>query len=205
MRTRTRTLIAALALTAATAFVTTRIVDAQQGEKAPAQPIDVAEMMAKQMKLATPGPEHAEIMKGAGKWLLTYKFRMAPDQPWMESKGTMERKPILDGRWLMDEQQGDMMGMIIKSIGLFGYDNMAGEYVSLWVDSMSTWPITARGKQNKDGTIEMKGTMVDAIGSRPFRMLIRGKSPDEAEIEMYDTIPPQGDVLVMTIIAKRAK
>jgi hypothetical protein len=70
---------------------------------------------------------------------------------------------------------------------------------------MSTWWITSSGKESADGSIEMKGTMIDVAGERPFRMVIRGKSDDLHEVEMYDTIPPSGEVKVMTITSKRKK
>jgi hypothetical protein len=68
---------------------------------------------------------------------------------------------------------------------------------------MSTWWVTSRGKENAGGEVEMKGTMVDIAGERPFRMVIKHTGPDTYERELYDTIPPHGDVQVMAISAKR--
>jgi len=82
---------------------------------------------------------------------------------------------------------------------------MKKEYISLWADSMSTWWVMSRGKKAADGTIEMKGTMVDVAGERPFRMVIRAQGDDLNEVEMYDTIPPAGEVQVMGITSRRKK
>jgi hypothetical protein len=98
-----------------------------------------------------------------------------------------------------------MMGMPMEGINILGYDNMKKEYTSLWADSMSTWWIASSGKESADGSIEMKGTMIDVAGERPFRMVIREKSDDLHEVEMYDTIPPAGEVKVMAITSKRKK
>jgi hypothetical protein len=47
--------------------------------------------------------------------------------------------------------------------------------------------------------------MVDVAGERPFRMVMHPKGDDLAEVEMYDTIQPAGEVKVMTITSKRKK
>lgn len=199
---------AGLALVCGTALVTSQVVRAQQKQdkKTEAAPEGMdAEMLAKMMALGTPGPEHKELMADAGKWEETYKMRMGPDAPWTESKGTSEAKPLLDGRYLMQNTSGDMMGMQFHGIQIIGFDNMSKEYIALWMDSMSTWWVTTRGKKDKDGKLEMKGTMVDIAGSRPFRMVMQRKGPDLNEVAMYDTIPGKGEIEMMTIVSKRVK
>jgi hypothetical protein len=86
---------------------------------------------------------------------------------------------------------------------ILGYDTMAGEYTSLWFDNWSTWAIPSRGKRQADGAIHYKGDMLDAMGQRPFRILVRWQGDDAFECEMYDTIPPAGDTLVMKMRGKR--
>ena len=162
-------------------------------------------MMEKMMKLAEPGEAHAALAKEAGTWDLHLKFRMSPDMPWMETDGKAEKKSILGGRYLQEEVSFSMMGMPMQGMQITGYDNNKQEYISFWADTGSTWWVTARGKKAADGTLELKGTMVDVAGERPYRMVIKSRGPDEAEVEMYDTIPPKGDVLVMTISEKRKK
>jgi hypothetical protein len=114
------------------------------------------EMMAKMMKLATPGPEHKELMKMAGQWEEDYKMRMSPDMDWMEFKGTSESKPLLGGRYIMMTTKFSMMGMPMEGFQILGYDNMKQEYTSFWADSMSTWWVTSRGKKDANGTIDLK-------------------------------------------------
>jgi hypothetical protein len=176
-----------------------------KAQKAEPPKMDPAAMMAKMMELATPGAPHAELAKRAGSWTTHFKMRMDPNGPWEEFDGTTEAKPILDGRYLEEDVTFSMMGMPMHGMQILGYDNMTGEYISLWADSMSTWWTTSSGKKDAKGAIDFKGTMVDAGGTRPFRMLVRNKGDDETEGEMYDTIPPQGEVLVMTITSKRKK
>jgi hypothetical protein len=167
--------------------------------------MDPAAMMAKMTELATPGAAHKELAKKVGVWADHYKMRMDPAGPWQEWDGTCEYKSVLGGRYVQQDVSASMMGMPYQAVQILGYDNMSGEYTSFWMDTMSTWSIVARGKKGADGKIEMKGTMVEVAASRPFRMVIDDKSADETVIEMYDTIPPKGDVLTMTITSKRKK
>lgn len=160
------------------------------------------EAMAKMMELATPGPEHQALMKMQGTWDQIYKMRWAPDQPWQETTGTAVAKPILGGRYIQEDVKFTVMGMPMEGMNILGYDNMNGEYTSIWGDSMSTWTVTSRGKADKNGKITMKGTMSDIAGTRPFRMIITPQGDRASNVEMYDTIDGN-EILVMTIDGKK--
>ncbi len=208
MKNLTRNLAAATLLVAGTALVTTQVVGASTAPSAPQDqghdmPGMDPEMMAKMMALATPGKEHAAIMERAGEWSIDYKFRMSPQMPWMEAKGTGSAKPILDGRYLMEEHRFEMMGMPMHGILLLGYDNEAKESISLWMDTTSTWWVEARGQTNAAGVSEMRGTMKDVAGKRPYRMKVMPPAADgSVEHEMYDTIDGK-EVHVMSYTARR--
>lgn len=174
-------------------------------QPAAGQELDMAQMMAEMQRLGTPGPEHEALMKDAGAWDNTYRFRMSPDAPWTESTGSVKAHPVLGGRYLWQDIEGTAMGMPFQGFQLLGFDKMTSEYTALWGDSMSTWTVTSRGKEGPKGVIEMKGTMVDVAGQRPFRMVVTEKGPDERHIAMYDTIPPHGEIVVMEITQKRRK
>jgi hypothetical protein len=123
----------------------------------------------------------------------------------METDGESESKPILGGRYLMETDKFEMMGMPFEGLSIVGYDNLTGEYTSFWADTMSTWWVTATGKRVDEHRTEMTGTMRDIAGARQYRMVSIEKGPDEYDAEMYDTIPGQGEVLVMSFTAKRKK
>jgi hypothetical protein len=161
------------------------------------------EMMARQMALATPGEQHKRLMADAGQWSTAYNMRMAPEAPWMDAKGEMVAKPVLGGRWLMQEVEMNVMGMPMQGLQFLGYDNLKEEFVSVWFDSFSTWPISARGKLQPDGSINFQGTMVDVAGERPFRMTTKKGEDGTVHTVMYDTIPPVGEIEVMKITATK--
>ena len=61
---------------------------------------DEQAMMEAAMKLAAPGEYHNYLKPFVGKWQTLGKFRMAPEAPWMESKGSGETEAILGGRFI---------------------------------------------------------------------------------------------------------
>jgi len=201
----TRAGAAALLLCVATACSSTSSTT-RQPDASPTThpPMSEQEMMARMQELGSPGPHHKELMQQAGQWAVHYKFRMSPNAPWMETTGTSSSKPVLGGRYLMEEHRFDMMGMPMEGWLFIGYDNESGEYISLWMDTSSTWWSESRGTEAADGSIQMTGTIKDAAGKRPYRMRIVHESDGSILSEMYDTIDGN-EVLVMTMTSRRGK
>lgn len=154
------------------------------------------------LRLATPGPEHAALAKAVGHWENSFRMHWAPDQPWVETTGTGDITSMLGGRYIMEHVAFDMMGTPMTGMSITGYDKHTGEYTSLWADSMSTWWTSSRGTMAADGTITFKGTMTDVSGTRPFRMVFKSNG-ETSHMEMYDTIAPLGEVLVMTMDGRK--
>src|SRR5438105_4065574 len=102
-------------------------------------------MMDKYMKAATPGPEHAQMAKMAGKWKLQVTSWMKPGAPPMKSDGTAEYRSIMGGRFLEQEVHGDMAGQPFEGRGVEGYDNVTKEHWGTWVDNMGTTTMLMKG------------------------------------------------------------
>jgi hypothetical protein len=173
---------------------------------APTSPagMDEAAMMQAMMQLATPGPEHAALAKHVGAWKTYYEHKMGPDAPWTSSVGTTNAKMILGGRFLYEDVTINIPDMPpMYGVQILGYDNLTKEYESHWMDTMSTWMIHSRGKADAEGTIEFKGTMTDIMGTRPFRMVTKEQGDGSNYMEMYDTLPGGGEVLMMKATSKR--
>ncbi len=197
MQSKLKLFAFAVVLAGAGILTTAEIVRAQEASP------DPAEMMMKMMELATPGPEHAELAKKAGAWEQQYKMKWDPNGPWVDSTGTAEATSVLGGRFILEKVKAEMPGMgPFEGLQLVGFDKRSGEYISLWADTLGTWWVESRGQGKPDGTIEMKGTMNDAMGERPFRMVIKHKSDTESDVDMYDTIQGK-EVLVMQIHSKK--
>jgi len=71
-----------------------------------------------------PGAEHKKLQPFVGRWTFTMKFWTDPSQPPAELKGTIERKWIMDGRFVQETARGECAktGKAFEGMGLLGYD-----------------------------------------------------------------------------------
>lgn len=193
---------AALILVGATALTTWSIAQ-EPGQ----EPVSEADAMMKMMELAAPGKQHQQIMARAGEWTVAARMRMGPDAPWSDMAMKVKSQAALDGRWLISQVTGQMGPMEFKGLQIEGYNNLKQQYESLWTDSMSTWFVTSSGQVDEHGALEMKGTMVDFVSpeGRPYRSVTTRQDADHFRTVMYDTIPPVGDVEMMTMDFSRVK
>jgi len=154
---------------------------------------DEQKQMDAMMKAGQPGPEHQYLKSMEGKWTAVVKSRMTPDAPWEESKGTMENKMVLDGRWLQSNYTGDMMGQTFTGLGYMGYDNMTKKYISTWTDSMSTGMMVSQGTADSahktftltgesmcasSGKMETCKTITTLEGANKYSFKMISASPD---------------------------
>jgi hypothetical protein len=115
-------------------------------------------MMELYKQLATPGEPHKLFASLAGSWTTTTKEWMEPGKPPTESTGTAEMKMVLDGRFLYQEFNAQMMGQPFSGIGIDGFDNLRKKYVTAWFDTMGTGIFLMEGTASADGkTITLKG------------------------------------------------
>ena len=160
------------------------------------------EAMEKMIALATPGAPHELLASHAGHWKQSFRIRWSPDQPWQESSGSADGQVLLGGRFVLEHSTFTIADMPVEGYMLLGYDNLRGEYTSLWMDSLGTWWVESRGQQQPDGAIAYAGTLRDMTGERPFRMVTRHEPDGSFVTEMFDTIDGQ-ELQVMTIVARR--
>ncbi|HJT21613.1 MAG TPA: DUF1579 domain-containing protein [Nitrospira sp.] len=129
--------------------------------------MDKEAMMEMWKKLAVPGEPHKLFASLAGSWTTTTKEWMEPGKPPTESTGTAEMKMLLDGRFLYQEYNGQMMGQPFTGIGIDGYDNMTKKYLTAWMDTMATGIFFMEGTASSDGkTITLKGSHPEPGGGK---------------------------------------
>jgi Protein of unknown function (DUF1579) len=160
-------------------------------------------MMDKMAKAATTGPQHAMLSKMAGEWTATVKYQMDPSQPWQEATGTSVVTSLMDGRYIQETNTSTMMGMPFSGMGITGYDNVIGKYVSTWIDNMGTGIMTSAGTADASGkVITWTGTMSDPITGKPAkaRMVTTLIDDNHHTFEMY-SVPPgaKKEMKTMTI------
>lgn len=166
-------------------------------------------MMEKMVKAATPGPQHAMMAKMAGDWDCVVRYQMDPKQPMQEEKTSATITSLMDGRYTQEVATGQMMGQPFNGMGIYGYDNVLGKYVSSWIDNMGTGIMKSEGTADASGkVINWMGTMSDPMTGKmsKSRMVTTIADDDHHTFEMFG-VPPgaKKEAKVMTIEYSRRK
>src|SRR5262245_57471139 len=95
---------------------------AQAGE--PKQPPSPEALLKALAEAGKPGAEHKKLQPFVGHWTFTMKLWTDPKQAPAELKGTIERKWIMDGRFVQETARGECAktGKTFEGMGLVGYD-----------------------------------------------------------------------------------
>jgi uncharacterized protein DUF1579 len=128
-----------------------------------------------------PGPEHEMLKKREGTWVSSMKVGD------MESKGTLTSKMELGGLWLVGSLESELFGQKFAGKSLDTYDPLKKKYVSLWVDSMSTSPITMEGsydKEKKELTLTGEGPGMDGKTTK-YKSITKMPDDDTIVMTMY--------------------
>ena len=145
-----------------------------------------------------PGPEHEILKKWTGNWDTTMKMMG------MESKGHATYKMEVGGLWLVSTFEGEIAGTKFSGRGLDSYDSGKKKYVGIWVDSMSTTPMTMEGTYDKaKKTLTMHGEGPGENGKpTKYRNVSEMTDDDTVNFSMY-----MGDAKepMFTILYKRKK
>jgi hypothetical protein len=168
--------------------------DMKKDMKAPPG-MDSAEMEA-MMKAGAPGPMHAWMAEHmAGTWDANCKFWMKPDAPMTESKGVMVSEMMWENRYCHSKFTGEMnmgegMKVPFEGAALMCYDNITEKFQSLWIDSMSTGVMSAKGSLSADKmTLTLNGECMDPQTKKasPTREVYKFMGADKFVMEMHCT------------------
>jgi hypothetical protein len=161
------------------------------------------------MVAGTPGKMQERIVQGAGVWQGKTTMWMAPGSEPAVSECTSTVTPIMDGRYVKVEMEGDMPGMgPYHGFGIYGYDNVSKKFVSTWIDNHSTGIMNGTGELSSDGkTVTTKYSYTCPITKKPTVMTdvetITG--PNTKTLEMFGTDPKSGKEFKMMSIALTRK
>ena len=202
MRTGIRNILGAVALVAATSFITAQVVSQDQ------PPQD--DQWQEWMKYAEPGPEHERLSKHVGTWEQETTFWMYPGAEAQTSASTATVQPMLGGRFFMEKVEGEagFLGMPEKfeGLGLHGFDRTQDKYVFAWADNMGTMIMTGEGTADESGkVITYYSEMPDPIegGTVEMKSVTRMVSDEEYIYEMYHKQPDGSWFKNMKLVAKK--
>jgi hypothetical protein len=148
------------------------------------------------MEAGTPGKMHAQLAKSVGTWQGKSSMWMAPGggEP-MVSECTSTVSPMMDGRFFKCEMNGEMPGMgPYNGLGIYGYDNVAGKFVSSWIDNHGTGMMNGDGELSADGkTITWNYTYNCPITKKPAIMReVETTEGNSKTLEMFGADPKTG-------------
>jgi hypothetical protein len=124
------------------------------------QEMNEEEMMKQWMESISIGEEHKEMAELEGTFSYVSTFWSQPGAEPMKSEGKTTVESLMEGRYVKETHEGEVMGMPFHGVGFTGYDKVQGEYVSTWMDNMGTGIMKFTGHKNAEGQIV---TMADAI------------------------------------------
>lgn len=191
---KVRIMMFAFVMACALALMTNQVFSQEKGgSKNEAKPaLDMQEMMKKWAEAAKPGEPHRLLDQFVGKWDIAMRMWMEPGKPPMETKSTADVKWIMDGRFLLEESTGQIMGQPHKGMGITGYDNFKQKYISSWIENMSTGMYTSEGTFDQSGKVLTLHGKIDEpmTGERDklVRFVARFISKDKHIFEIYDLV-----------------
>lgn len=143
--------------------------------------------MEAQQKAGAPGAPHAALAATAGDYDILIRSWGAPGAPPTEDTGTATRRMILDGRVLVEVMNATLMGRPYTGHEMSGYDNVAGEYWTTWMDNNSTGLVVFRGSCDAADSCSLSGSWRDPARKAPVtaRMTTRWTSPTTQLFEMF--------------------
>ena len=188
-------------------YDTGSIADRTRENKSASQPSEAEkqEMMKRMEAAGTPGPGHKALEHFVGNWKAEVKCWHEPGGGPEVSQGTAQAKWTLNGRFLEEDFQGEMMGRPFRGRSLIGYDNTKQTFNTVWVNDMATSMFVSQGRgENGNKVITLEGKAdCPATGQKdiPMKSVFRVLAPDKHIFEMFDG--SKGNAKVMEITYTR--
>lgn len=152
------------------------------------------------------GPQHQALMKRAGSYDVVTKFHMPGAPAPMESKGEATLKSACGGRFLHEENSGEMMNEKFTGMRLLGYNNSTQNYEASWVYSQSTSILQLAGKSGDGGkTIRMSGEVTDQGEKMTFRVEYHFTSDDQFTVKLFAGPPGEEGPALEETYTRRKK
>ena len=137
-----------------------------------------------------PGPAHKALGALVGDWSTEIKMWSEPGAEPMVSKGTAKVEWVLNGKFVREEFQGEVMGQPFRGMSFTGYDNAKEKFTNVWMDDMNTAMFTSEGESDSGyKVITFGGSYHCPITNEPnkkFKQVVRILSPQKRVYEMYD-------------------
>jgi len=169
--------------------------------------MDPAAMQKAMEDFAKPGDMHKWLAKFTGTWdgrIIEFSNPAKPDT----SKAVEVVGMMLNGLYQTTAFSGKMQGMTFEGRSITGYDNAKKEFVSSWIDNMSSGIVSMTGTYDeKTKTLNLAGTQTNPVTAKD--MSIRQEmiivDDDSYTLVMYGTGQDGKEAKFMEGFFKRRK
>src|SRR5262249_21232922 len=136
--------------------------------------------MQREIQNATPGAAHESLAKLAGNYTTVSRFFAQPGAAPIESAGEATLSMTLDGRFLAEEDPGNVFGHPSKSLKMVGYNNASKRYEGIWTYTMSTAIMALNGSSVDGGkTVSFAASFDDAGGVKEKLSIVMRRADDD--------------------------
>ncbi|MCC6358008.1 MAG: DUF1579 family protein [Phycisphaerales bacterium] len=139
--------LAGLVISAAGFLAVSLRVEAQDSRPAGAAPATRPAAQAS----TRPGEAHARLARRVGKYETSIVYKPKAPTGDITTSGEAELRMSLDGRFLIDENSGVLLGRNFTGLRMTGYNNATGKYEAAWADTNSTGLVRLLGESEDGG------------------------------------------------------
>jgi len=158
--------------------------------RAAGQVLDKETLLKKAEEAGRPGPGHKALEALLGSWKAEVKCYMDPDGPPQVSQATAKGNWIMNGRFLEEDFQGEMMGKPFRGRTIIGFDNVKQTFKSVWFSDAQTSLFVTEGRgEGGNKVITLEGTSncpATGLTDEPMKVVLRFLGPDKRTFEMFD-------------------
>jgi Protein of unknown function (DUF1579) len=153
------------------------------------------------LAMSKPGEFHRHLQDLQGTWDATIEYWADPAAPSVKAKGTSQSKLLMEGRYLQQELQTELMGQPYTVFLMLGYDNLAKQYWGIWLDNLTTALTTMKGAYEEPRKLVLKGEYEDVTSGavRRTRGVIELPENGRYSFKLYE-IYPTGEERMSLII-----
>jgi hypothetical protein len=174
----------------------------------PPQPPDLAAEMQACLDAGTPGAAHAQLEPLVGEWEMSIKMWQRPGLEPMQVTGLLRREWVLDKHYLRETVESESDWGSFQGLGYLGYDNLDGQYQTIWLDNMSTAIMSSTGSYDASRKVlSFRGSHRDPLtrALRSTRGTLDLSNPDRHIYAEYITGPDGKEFLAFEGIAQRRR
>jgi hypothetical protein len=138
-------------------------------------------------EIPRPTAEHAALARAEGTWDASVEISIGPPgSPPQLSKAVETNRVCCGGLWMITEFKSNPGSPPFEGHGITGYEPAMKRYLSTWVDSDLTKPMTSEGAYDATGrTLTMRGSMTSNGKTMQWRNVEVWKDDDTRQFTMF--------------------